>query len=321
MIKKYVLSSMFVLLYKTESFCNKIKFASLIWWKTWNAIMGSHPGSVTYKIHHQRVESNFGYMYPLISRRYHTYNNPYLQLVYESFVAQNEKAVNVIDVGAAIGDTALLVLKNCDFAVNQILCIEGDMEFFNYLQKNLAEFDKTIVINQLLSNKLDAQINELVRIHPGTSSAIGLKKIDTKTLDSVLENFVNFHVDVIKIDVDGLDGLILEGSTRTILKYEPAIIFEWHPIMLDKTGNNFESPFELLTNLNYNQFLWFDKFGNFNHCDNFNLNNLKFWNQICMQNKLMDDNHFDIIALHENSKIDKLSLSEGIFARQKISKY
>ena len=258
-------------------------------------------------------------MYPIFARLFPMYNNPLVQLVQSTYLALGRKIV-VVDVGAAIGDTMLLLLQNCPEMIDKFYCIEGDDEFYYYLKNNLKNISNAILINELLSDIDDKRINDLVKIHPGTASSIGHEKRKTKSLDTLILSYKPVAIDIIKIDVDGYDGTVLKGSEKLLELYKPNIIFEWHPIHIQNTGNEFELPFKILNRLGYTKFIWFTKYGTFSH---FDLDNDKLsrseWNQICLRNIYDYDYHFDIISIHKDSNINISDLVELQFVKNKIS--
>jgi hypothetical protein len=68
------------------------------------------------------------------------------------------------------------------------------------------------------------------------------KTIETRTLDSF-----NFDkVDLIKIDVEGLELSVLDGARETIGKFHPKIILETH------TKELYKKSIEFLKDFNYN---------------------------------------------------------------------
>ena len=58
----------------------------------------------------------------------------------------------VVDIGANVGDTACLIKMAEDVPV---LCIEGDDKSFEFLQKNIAQFQNTTAHKLFLAEKTD----------------------------------------------------------------------------------------------------------------------------------------------------------------------
>lgn len=289
------------------------------WWRIWKWSVKKYPVPVKTTIHNHHVLVNNGYAYPMTARKYKTFNNPLVELVYQSYKVKN-RPVNLIDVGAAIGDTVLLISENCPKMLGHIVCIDGDKEFFRYLEHNLDWMEQISLIEAMLSSEIGAE-KELIHIHAGTASAQGKTFSVATTLDKLSEQINLQEIDIIKIDVDGFDGKVLQGGRALLRKYSPEVIFEWHPILYRKTGNDWLVPFEELTSAGYDRFLWFDKFGNFCLFSGLNVKSINTFAELCFNGKFQPDWHYDIVALHRTSPIIEVQLAELSFARQKKSQF
>jgi hypothetical protein len=101
-----------------------------------------------------------------------------------------------------------------------------------------------------------------------------------------------------------------------ISKFNPSIIFEFHPLIYSKTGNSFTQPFHELIAHGYRKFIFFDKFGVFSHLQiNISDDEIDFLSQICLNGNINDDWHYDVIALNDNSKIDPVQLAESTYSK------
>ncbi|RBN50317.1 FkbM family methyltransferase [Flavobacterium psychrolimnae] len=292
------------------------------WWlMLWEHSSEIFAGAVSTTIHGFEVKVNNGNSYALYARLFPNYNNPLLQLVGSVYELYNRE-LTIIDIGSAVGDTNLFLIKNLPGKIEKFYCVEGDFEFFEYLEDNKKYFPKSHLFNALLSESDHSKINSLVKTHLGTASAIGEEKVKSISLDTLLFDKLDGRVDIIKIDVDGLDGIILKGTEKLLQYHKPFVIFEWHPIMIKKTQNDFHEHFEILNKCGYNRFLWFNKYGDFSH---FSLNddylNRVELNKICLRNKHDFDFHYDVIAIHKDSNIDILKLAELKEAKTKQSSY
>jgi FkbM family methyltransferase len=291
-----------------------------LWQKAWRRTCNLFSCSVRTRIHSRPVILNYGHTYPVYSRKFSTLNNPLIELVYQSYSSKGE-AITFLDVGANIGDSVLLLDSNCPNMMKGFCCIEGDPEFFGYLQANLRFLDNGIFVSALLS-ATDGTAKELIRTQGGTSSAQGAKRIQTTTLDAILSNLHLAHFDVIKIDVEGLDGQVIRGAKEFLQSQRPALIFEWHPILCSKTGNSWTDHFQALTDYGYTRFVWFTKFGCFSHftrsCDSESIDALA---RLCLQSQVLYDWHYDVIALHNDSPISDVALADLGFARNRKSIY
>jgi FkbM family methyltransferase len=240
----------------------------------------------------------------MIARRFPAFNNPLLELVHQTHQARQAPLV-VVDVGAGVGDTALLVLRNCPGAVKEFCCVEADAEFFQLLQRNLQNRPEVRLFRSLLSSS-DGQERSLIRTHTGTASAQGAATVPAVTLDSL---FASNGVDLIKTDVDGFDGKVLRGAKETLARCRPS-------------GNNWTDHFAALREAGYSRFVWFNKFGEFSH--HMETNDTDAVNRLAedsIEGRLGDDWHYDVVALHEAGGISPAAIAATQFARNCRSRY
>lgn len=275
-----------------------------LYYKLWNLVC--NPAfDVQATVHGTKAVLPSNYLYPYTCRYFPTFNNPYLQLVHETYAAKN-RPLNIIDVGAAVGDSYLFIQQNIPQAVNTIFCIEGNPYFLRYLYQNIGK--NAVVLETVLSDR-DEQIPSFTMPHTSTASIQGSGLQPANRLDTVLiENNVQ-PVDVLKIDVDGFDGKVIAGAVDILAHNKPAVIFEFHPWLLKDTENEFYLPFETLAAGGYHHFLWYDKFGVFiQHHQGFNITDVDAFVQQSLQAGRDADIHFDVIALpaDTNLKVDRL---------------
>jgi FkbM family methyltransferase len=296
------------------------KTTSLIWNKLWSKSCQNISATVYTVIHNHKVLVNFGHPYPIISRQYRLFNNPLIELTYQAY-AINHTPIIFVDVGAGVGDTVLLVNENCPEMVKKFYCVDGDPEFFEYLQHNLYNLSEKKLFLALLSSSCDKE-RALIRTHKGTASAQGQIRVPSNTLSSLILPEELNRIDLIKIDVDGFDGKVLLGARKILDKYKPAVIFEWHPKLCKEAGNNWTDHFNVLKEAGYSKFIWFNKFGEFSHfmecCDTRGIDRLA---EFCLNSHFYYDWHYDIIALHDKSLLSPIALAEASYAKSRRSRY
>ncbi len=289
------------------------------WRRLWRALIDGRSSPVATVIHGHKVIVNSGYTYPMSSRMFRSFNQPLVELVHQA-ARVLERPVHLVDVGAAVGDTVLLVAANCPGDVARYYCIDGDPQFFRYLTHNLGGRPDCTFFNALLSSD-DAMIRSLVRTHQGTASAQGSEAVRPSTLDTLLAaEIAAGHVDVVKIDVDGFDGRALAGSRRAI-GVASAVIFEWHPILCRQTGNSWLEAFAVLGGTGYTDFVWFNKFGEF--CQFTAVPTEDVLNEMagyCLAD-VDDDWHWDVVALKSGTRLDRIELGRMRFARERTSRW
>lgn len=275
---------------------------------------------ITSRIHGFHTVLGFNYAYPFFVRFYPTYNNPLVELVHQVSKHLNRK-ITLVDVGAAIGDTVMLVEANCPNTVEKFVSIDGDAEFFSYLEQNLAQFSNCQTILSLLSRERST-VRQLVRTHGGTASAQGEEQTNASPLDDILTANKIGPIDVLKIDVDGFDGEVLAGAHQLLRNQKPAVIFEWHPKLCRQTSNDPFRGFSVLSDAGYNNLIWFTKFGVFSHFSPTldRAQHLRL-HEYCSASQADTDLHYDIIALPDSLPIKETSLADCHFALGKSSRY
>lgn len=271
-------------------------------------------------IHNRPVVVSFNYTYPIFCRRFPTLNDPLVELVHQAFRTLG-RPIRLADIGAAVGDTVLLIDANCPRMVNEYICVDGDDEFFAYLDHNLSQLPNCRrFLSQLSSGH--RQERSLIRTHGGTASAQGEKQNTAVPLDDLLAAEGVESVDVLKIDVDGFDGEVLAGAGRILCEQQPAVIFEWHPILCRQTGNSPFTHFQTLSEAGYSELVWFNKLGEFSHFGRPNdVSEIERLADYCLRSTTRYDWHYDVVALTPGSGIDRMKLADMAFAAARPSRW
>jgi FkbM family methyltransferase len=168
----------------------------------------------------------------------------------------NVREPRVIDVGANIGDTALLLARFAPGA--RILCIEGDPRFIPDLQINTSQITGVTLAQAILSDRSVHARGEFV-VTGGTARLVLDETSDPirmKTLDDLLEDFPDFsNPHVIKIDTDGFDPAILRGAKHLLTSARPIVLYEWDSYSYRAAGENDTSHADFLMGLGYDRFI------------------------------------------------------------------
>lgn len=266
------------------------------------------------RLHGYTAWINGGNPYPFIVETVLSFNAPLVELCHLVFSSAG-RPINFVDVGSAIGDSVLLINERCPDMVAKFVCIEGDEEFFGYLSKNLHQFDNVELVRAMLAGQ-NSQTKSLVKHHKGTALAEGLDTVAAVRLDS-LSLLKETPVDLLKIDVDGFDGEVLTGATGVLNQHKPAVIFEWHPKLFIRAGNDPLAPFASLQQSGYDRFAWFTNVGNFSHFSGPEPSSviLKMSAHLLASTE-MSDPHYDIVALHPTSGVDEAALAALAYGRK-----
>jgi FkbM family methyltransferase len=176
--------------------------------------------------------------------------------------ALQAKAPRVIDVGANIGDTALLLAR---FAPDtQVLCIEGDARFMPDLRSNTAQIEGVTVAQAIVSDR-SAQVKGAFVTNNGTAHFVqgeGGDLLQTQTLDDLVQAYPEFAFPiVIKIDTDGYETAVLRGAKGVLASARPVVFYEWHPDYYRVAGEDDTSHADLLMELGYDCFIFFTNAG------------------------------------------------------------
>ena len=143
----------------------------------------------------------------------------------------------ILDVGAHFGEYALLFSKLMK-DTGQVYSFEPDPISYYILRDNVnmnslfnVHIEKLCLSNHFGKSKLRTKsrfgdpISSIVRF----KQEIGLKEIlvETTTIDKYCEE-KDIIPDGIKIDVEGAEGLVIEGCRNMIKKFSPWILLEFH---------------------------------------------------------------------------------------------
>lgn len=135
----------------------------------------------------------------------------------------------IIDVGANIGNHTVFFSKVC--RAKKVYSFEPQLNIFNVLKKNvvLNEVDNIVQIYNMGLGKehTSANITVLDENNYGMSKLNKVKngEIEINSLDNILIDKVT-TIDMIKIDVEGMELEVLEGAKNILIKFKPIIYIE-----------------------------------------------------------------------------------------------
>jgi len=278
------------------------RLGAALWDRSWSQLDRRATGTCHISLHGRSVMVNVGHPYPAFIRRWPSYNQPLVALV-RATAAALQRPTTLVDVGASIGDTALLVEERCAQLVDEIWCIEGDDIFAELLEHNVRDMPSVHAVHALAGDGA-ATVPSLVRTHAGSATPQGADLVPASTLDDLVAS--SRHVDVVKIDTDGYDGRVLQGASRILDSHRPVVQFEWHPALATAVGVPVDLAFLVLAQHGYGPFLWFDKFGTYERTDALvdpeYLAERARW---CVEGTTpAPDWHYDVIALPPDRGID-----------------
>lgn len=194
-----------------------------------------------------RLSINQTFKYPLINKRFKVEfrNNFWIQLEKENWEFDCFKyLINIIkegqvilDIGAWIGPFSLFISKLIGPS-GKVYAFEPESKTFHTLQKNLKKNNiKNICLEKLgISNivskgnlyfvdSTDQGINSIITFRDIKN--LKSETIDLITIDKYCEKN-RIVPDGIKVDAEGAEELVIEGSREIIKKYSPWFLIEFH---------------------------------------------------------------------------------------------
>ena len=205
----------------------------------------------------------FSHELPIIVKNHPTYSTNIARIA--KIINDKYKDMTFIDVGANIGDSALLLRNEIQ---SKILCIEGDQSFCNALKKNLASLNDVYSM-MCFAGEESGCIYASINSHSGTGhlergNHCSTSFLEVKTLNDIVNEYKDFSASkMIKIDTDGYDYKILRGAKEFLLSAKPIIFFEYDPYYLKIQGEDGISRFSYLLSLNYKKLIIYDNYGDY----------------------------------------------------------
>lgn len=138
------------------------------------------------------------------------------------------RPIVAVDVGANIGDTAIMLQRN---GANTVICVEGSPRFAKLLRQNTARMPE-IKSTECLVAFADAPENMSIAEAQGTAHIVESTQstpVPVNTLDRIMA--LHGHnvrsIDLLKIDTDGYDGAIIRRHRALLATAKPIIYFEY----------------------------------------------------------------------------------------------
>lgn len=165
-----------------------------------------------------------------------------------------------LDIGANYGQMSVVLSKHMEtIGSGKVYSFEAEPFVGHILEKNIAiNGRKNIkaVLNAVYSKageKIVFPEPDFKRfssfgsygLAPGATEG---RTVETITIDSL---HISEPISFIKIDIQGSDLFALQGARETILKYKPAIIFEYEEQFQDEFKTSFNDYVEFVRSINY----------------------------------------------------------------------
>lgn len=161
------------------------------------------------KIINFRLSSDLSYMSGFTDRQKEQY--------FEDFLGLNEKGEVFVDVGGFDGFTSLEFIKRCPEYLG-VYFFEPELKNMDVAKSRLRGYENIIFLQKGLSNKKDT-----VRFSIGGSASAISEDGEIEIKVDALDNMVNDIVTYIKMDIEGAEGLAIDGARKTIVTSHPRL--------------------------------------------------------------------------------------------------
>jgi FkbM family methyltransferase len=181
-------------------------------------------------------------------------------------LAAKEGRINVLDIGANVGDSALFVLDQVDAFV---VCVEPDPQWLSYLEDNVGSLDNVAIEPSVLVGPEADTSTSLAIVHEDVGTSHVARVSDGGGLSTIAtDELVARHpqladVRLVKSDTDGYDVMLVPALARTFLPSRPVIFFEFDPRPTAEATPELEPNdiWDVLVGLGYEQAVVWDNGG------------------------------------------------------------
>jgi len=178
-----------------------------------------------------------------------------------ALLAEGDRPLTVLDVGANIGDSTMQILEATDA---RVLCVEADGFFVNYLERNVGNDDRVAIEASLLSASADdvamspVRVGGTTRFEPG-SSEVTAPTVTTSVLRERHPEFADLRL--AKSDTDGYDVELIPAIARTWAHSRPVLFLEYDHALSRLAGNDPLALWPELAELGYTRVAAWDNSG------------------------------------------------------------
>jgi FkbM family methyltransferase len=252
---------------------------------------------IKYRLENVDITLPFRHDLPIIRRTYAYYDSAIGRI--PKYLTQKYSNFQAIDIGANVGDTAIVIKAQLDIP---ILCIEADNFYYQLLLLNTKNINR-LSYEQCFVGDLNENKLKLVS-YKGTARLVETNlsgdPIHFKTLLEIMENHKEFNnVKYLKIDTDGYDCKIIRSNLDYLKINRPVIFFEYDPYFLDQLDDDGLSVFNSLKEIGYQKLLIYDNTGVY-------LISLEIENKKALEelntyfSGWQSEKYLDICAFHQN---------------------
>lgn len=170
----------------------------------------------------------------------------------------------LLDIGANVGDTAIIMRNVCS---SQIICIEGDAHVYELLKVNTQSDERIHCYCCLLGEEnsiIDVDLQQEGTNLTIVPSPTGSRQIVVKKLDDFCQQMsIAGKISLLKIDTEGYDFKILRGAAGILANDRPVIYAEYNRSNTDVLKIDALQEWEYLRKLGYHSIMFFDNYGRY----------------------------------------------------------
>lgn len=180
-------------------------------------------------------------------------------------VAAKYPGMNVLDIGANVGDTVAVIKTIVDVPV---IAIEGDDFSYSFLERNTRQFNNVVTLKQFLGEKKQSMHVAFEKSGWNTTliptEGEG-QQLDLLTLDELLlqQQLASRQIKVLKVDCEGFDTIILRGSMELVQSQHPVVFFEYNRMNMEAIKEDGLSTLFSFEKYGYHSVMFFDNYGRY----------------------------------------------------------
>ena len=221
---------------KPETFMGKVNQKMFL--EIRNKLIPIIDPEIKYKLAGVNIHLPFSHDLPINKKIYPHYDENIGRAA--SLIKEKYNDLRMIDIGANVGDTAVIVKSKVDVP---ILCIEGEGKFVSLLMKNTKNYQNIFVEKSFVGDEEFIKGNYVYSM--GSGRIVEGKKqseIHFKTLEQIVAAYPEFKKSkLLKIDTDGFDCRIIKREINLLSEMKPVIFFEYDPYLNKDDINVFDS--------------------------------------------------------------------------------
>lgn len=243
---------------KPESFLGKVN--QKIFYTIRNILIRFFDPEVKYNFTGINILLPFSHNLPVSKKTFPVYDDNIGRLA--SLIKEKYNNLKMIDIGANIGDTAVMVKSKVDIP---ILCIEGEAKFISFLHRNTKEFQNIFIEESFVGDEKFIKGNYIYSKGSGRIvEEENRSGIYFKTLEQIILKYPEFRKSkLLKIDTDGFDCRIIKNEINFLSENKPVIFFEYDPFLHNKSKDDGLSVFDSLLKAGYNSLIFYENTGDY----------------------------------------------------------